>query len=79
MGINVEYVGGICSIIVVVIITISISFNIVTWIVKVFILHSNDVKASSTLARALCTELFVITKIMGGDKVNKDVNKEINA
>ena len=76
---NVEYVGGICSIRVVVIITISISCNIVTWIVKVFIHHSNDFKPSSTLARALCTDLFVITKIMGGVKAKKDVNKEINA
>lgn len=73
MGINIEYVGGICSIIVVTLIIINTAYIVVTWVIKVCILQRNDVKFASTLARALCTEIFVISKIMSVDE-KKDSN-----
>ena len=68
MGINVEYVGGICSIIVVALIIVNTVYIVVTWIIKVCLLQRDDVKLASTIARALCTEMFVITKIMSGNE-----------
>jgi hypothetical protein len=75
MGINIEYVGGICSIIVVVLIIANTVYIVVTWIIKVCLLQRDDVKLVSTIARALCTEMFVITKIMSG---NEPQNPETN-
>ena len=77
MGINIEYVGGICSIIVVVLIILNTIYIIATWMIKVCILQRNDVKIASTLARALCTEIFVITKIMSGDEKKEHDNENM--
>ena len=76
MGINIEYVGGICSIIVVTLIILNTVYIVVTWIIKVCLLQRDDVKLASTIARALCTEMFVITKIMSGDET-KDSDSNI--
>ena len=76
MGINIEYVGGICSILVVIVIIVNTVCTAATWIIKVCILQRKDVRICSTLARALCTEIFVITKIMNSDD-EKDPESDI--
>ena len=76
LGFNIEYIGGICSIIVVTVVTFNTILRVGIWIIKVFILQRGDVKISSILARALCTDLYVITKIMPDEKVqNKNERK----
>ena len=76
LGFNIEYLGGICSIIVVTMVSVNTIIKVGIWMIKVFILQKEDVKFCSLLARVLCTDLYVITKIMINDKVKpKDEEK----
>ena len=73
-GHSLEYVGGICSIIMVFVIVVNIVYLCVTLAIRVCLLQSKEVRIISTMARALCTEMFVITKLMGSEA--KDSPKE---
>ena len=76
LGFNIEYLGGICSIIVVTMVSVNTIIKVGIWMIKVFILQKEDVKFCSLVARVLCTDLYVITKIMINDKVKpKDEEK----
>ena len=75
LGFNIEYLGGICSIIVVTMVSVNTIIKVGIWMIKVFILQKEDVKFCSLVARVLCTDLYVITKIMINDKV-KPKNEE---
>ena len=76
LGCNIEYIGGICSIIVVTMVSVNTIIKVGIWMIKVFILQKEDVKFCSLAARVLCTDLYVITKIMTRDKVRpKDEEK----
>ena len=61
-GFSLEKVGNICSIIVVVVMTLNLLFMIVSWAIKICIFQKGSTKISSTIARACCADLYIISK-----------------
>ena len=64
-GIDLDYIGSRCSIIIVIFMAINIIYSVITTILKFCVFQRSDIKPISAIARALCSELFLITKIMG--------------
>ena len=72
LGFNVQYVGGICSIIVVVTMIINILYGITAFFIKLCVLQKDDTGILHSIGRALCAEIFLITKSMNDAQQKKD-------
>ena len=67
-GYSLEKIGNYCSIIVVVVMTLNILFMIVNWAIKICIFQRDSTKISTTLARACCADLYIISRSLNADE-----------
>ena len=72
LGWNIQHIGGICSIMVIAFLIIRIVIFLITLILKFLLLNQAEVRARTTVARALCSEFYLISK------ANDDVKNHTN-
>ena len=76
-GFDLDYIGNRCSIVVVFLMAINILHTLIATILKCCIFQKDDIKPFSVITRALCSDLFLITKFMR-DQPKSEGNEKDN-
>ena len=69
-GINLEKIGGYCSIVVVIMLIVYTAYGIIAWAIRFTLFNREEIKLTARIWRATFTDIFLITKDQS--KTNQD-------
>ena len=72
-GLDIDYIGNRCSIVVVLVMLVNLLYNITAMVLRCCIFQRGDAKPTTSLARACCSDLFLISKAVNDDTVSGNV------